>query len=103
MPHAEDDRSPDPQPAAEPQLKLRGGDVAARAFKDETIVLDLRSSMYLSTNPAGTVLWRRLEQGATRAELIAALLDEFEVDAGRASTDVDAFLADCRRRDLLAD
>ena len=91
-----------PQPA-EPHLKLRDADVAARGFKDETIVLDLRSSTYLSTNAAGTVLWNRLAQGTTRSALISALLDEFEVPPDRAADDVDAFLRDCRERGLLAE
>lgn len=87
----------------EPVLRLRDRDVAARGFSDEMVVLDLRTSTYLSTNAAGTVLWRCLEQGATRTELIAALLDEFDVDAERAAGDVDAFVSECRQRGLLVD
>jgi Coenzyme PQQ synthesis protein D (PqqD) len=87
--------------APEPTLKLRAADLAARGFEDETIVLDLRSSTYLSTNASASVLWRELEQGATRARLIEALLEEFDVNEKRAGDDVDAFLEDCRRRDLL--
>jgi hypothetical protein len=82
-------------------LKLREGEIATRTFDDEAIVLDLRLSTYLSTNPAGTVLWRELERGATRARLIQALLEEFEVSAERAAADVDAFVNDCSQRNLL--
>lgn len=64
-------------------------------------MLDLRNSMYLSTNPAGSVLWRRLEQGTSRSELVDALVAEFEIPPERAAQDVDAFLADCRQRQLL--
>jgi hypothetical protein len=85
----------------EPRLELRT-DVAAREFDDGAIMLDVRSSTYLSTNPAGAVLWRELAQGTTRAQLIDALLAEFDVDAERAGADVDAFIADCGRRELLA-
>jgi hypothetical protein len=84
-------------------LRLRSADLAARGFQDETVVLDLRSSTYLSTNAAGSVLWRELQRGATRSELIGAVLDEFDVDGQRAAADVDAFIAECRRRQLLAD
>src|SRR5947209_6011552 len=89
--------------AEEPRLRLRNQDVAARTFKDETVVLDMRNSIYLSTNPAGTVLWRELEQGTTRSRLIGALLERFEVTEDRAAADVDAFLEDCERRSLLAE
>ena len=85
----------------DPVLKLRSADLAARGFEDETIVLDLRSSTYLTANASGSLLWSRLQAGSTRAELIDALLAEFEVDAARAAQDVDAFVAECRRRDLL--
>jgi len=87
----------------EPQLRLRESDVASRGFQDETVVLDLRSSTYLATNAAGSVLWRELKDGTTRSRLVRVLLDEFEVDEERARSDVDAFVDDCRRRGLLAD
>jgi hypothetical protein len=85
----------------EPRLALRSAAVAGRSFGDETIILDLRESLYLSTNPAGTLLWRLLESSTTRSEMVDALQAEFAVDRGRAGTDVDAFVADCRRRQLL--
>jgi hypothetical protein len=80
---------------------LRKDDLAARGFDQETIVLDLRSSNYLSFNPAASVLWRELQAGATRTQLVRALLAEFEVAEERASADVDAFVDDCKRRGLL--
>ncbi len=77
--------------------------MASRGLGDEIVALDLRSSTYLSTNPAGTTLWRELERGTTRTQLVRALLDEFEVTPERAGADVDTFLADCRSRGLLAE
>jgi hypothetical protein len=91
-------------PAPEdPHLILRTAEVASRGLEDETIVLDLRSSTYLATNAAGTILWRELEQGTTRSRLVGALIEEFEVSVERAGADVDAFLEDCRNRGLLAE
>jgi hypothetical protein len=87
----------------EPVLRLRAADVASRGFSDELVVLDLRSSTYLSTNPAATLLWRLLERGATRSEMVRELLAEFDVAAQRAADDVDEFLRDCSRRGLLED
>jgi hypothetical protein len=85
----------------EPVLQLRAGNLASRGFNDEMVVLDLRTSRYLSTNPAGTVLWRALERGATRRQLVEALLAEFDVEPERAEADVDAFLQACAKRGLL--
>jgi hypothetical protein len=84
-----------------PAFRLRTGDLASRAFEDETIVLDLRSSKYMTTNASGTLLWHKLEQGTTRRELIEVLRAAFEVDLQTAERDVDAFLADCGKRGLL--
>lgn len=84
-------------------LRLRQDGIATRKFDDEAIVLDLRVSTYLSTNPSGTVLWRELERGATRARLVEALLETFDVSEQRAAKDVDAFIHDCQSRRLLDD
>ena len=83
-------------------LRLRTDRIAFRQAGDELVVLDLRSSTYLSANATATVLWRSLEQGATRADLVGALTATFEIDAETATADVDDFVADCRARDLLA-
>jgi|GEM_PF-762884 len=86
---------------SEPRFQLRSNDVVWRRFGDQAIALDLRSSRYLETNATATVLWRELEHGATRAQLIDALLAEFEVSPERAQADVDRFLRECSRRGLL--
>ena len=67
----------------------------------EVIALDERSLMYLNANPSGALLWRTLAGGATREELVQALLDAFEVDAETAKRDVDRFVADLSARGLL--
>jgi hypothetical protein len=84
------------------ELRLRPEAVAWREVDGEVIALGLESSTYFGTNASGSVLWRRLAQGATRAELIEALMTEFGLEQAQAGTDVDVFLDDLRRRDLLA-
>jgi Coenzyme PQQ synthesis protein D (PqqD) len=91
----------DASSADEPLIKLRDGDMAARAIEDETIVLDLRSSTYFSANAAASALWRELKRGSTRTKLVRALTDHFDVEPDVATRDVDAFLADCQRHHLL--
>ena len=82
-------------------LKLREGQLAWKEVDGETLLLDLRESKYLSVNPSATLLWRHLVEGTTRDELVAALAAEYELPEDRAGADVDAFLADLRRRELL--
>src|SRR5205807_7178994 len=85
----------------DPILRLRQEGLATRTFDEETIILDLRTSNYLALNDAGSLLWRRLELGASRSTLVDALLDEYETTSDQAARDVDHFLGCCRERNLL--
>lgn len=59
-------------------------------------------SRYLGTNPAGTLLWKALSEGATRQSLAHLLCETYEIDESRALADVDAYLASLEENDLLA-
>ena len=45
-----------------------------------------------TVNEVGALLWKKLEEGATEEELLAAVLTEYEVDAETASKDIKDFL-----------
>ncbi len=47
----------------------------------------------LTLNESGILLWRKLEGGSTRDEMIEALLGEYEVSRDQAAADVDGFIA----------
>lgn len=49
----------------------------------------------------GAFLWKLLEKGADREELISLLLSEYEVDEAAAAADVDRFVDKLREADLL--
>jgi len=57
--------------------------------------------MYLAVNRTGAVIWRALDAGADRPDLIERVVQRFDVSPERAAADVDAFLADLASRDLL--
>ena len=46
----------------------------------------------LTLNETGAMLWQKLEQGAEKADLVNALLDEYDVTAEMALADVEEFL-----------
>ena len=46
----------------------------------------------VNLNETGAFLWKILEKGATKDELIAKLLEEYDVDEKTASEDVDIFI-----------
>jgi hypothetical protein len=70
-------------------------DPAAVSFREvggEVVVLDVRSSSYITVNEAGAVLWRLLAAGATLDDLTGALVGNFGLDADAARRDAQAFL-----------
>ena len=76
-------------------MKLKEGFVL-RKVAGETVVIpagdQLDLNMMITLNGTGKVLWERLGTGATRQELIDALLAEYDVDAETAAAGVDGFV-----------
>jgi hypothetical protein len=72
--------------------------VARRAVHTRTpsggVVLDTTAKAYWVLNATGESLWKALESGASRPELVARLRQEFEVDDATASRDVDTWLSE---------
>lgn len=87
----------------EPVWRLRSDGLDWRVVDEEAVILDAERSAYNATNASGTVLWTRLHDGATRAELVDALGARFALERTRAEADVDAFLSDLRNRGLLVE
>ncbi len=79
-----------------------GAGVAWRETGGEVVVLDLSRSVYFGLNPTAAVLWKLLVAGATRDQLVEALVAGGADDRSRASGDADAFLAQLRSAELLA-
>lgn len=46
----------------------------------------------IALTESGALLWKKLEEGADEKDLVAALLDEYEVSEDQASADVAAFV-----------
>ncbi len=76
--------------------------VVGRAVGDEMVLLDLRSGTYFTLSAVASTVWNRLEGGCGLDEVIAAVVDEFEVDEATARTDVLEFLAAASESGLVA-
>ena len=87
--------------AALSEIRLKSRSLEWREIDGELVALEADSSVYLAANPAATLLWRRLAEGATRDELCDALVGEFAIDHGLAERDVDVFLAQAREFGVL--
>ena len=55
----------------------------------------------ISLNETGAFLWKILENGATKEELISKMLSEYDTDEATATAGIDAFLASCREAGLI--
>jgi len=82
-------------------MKLRGDDITWREIDGDLVVLDLRSSTYLTTNASGTLLMRQLTEERSLPQLVQALVDAFDIPEQRAQQDVEAFLDELGASGLL--
>ena len=78
-----------------------GADIDWRESGGEVIVLARDSSLYFGLNHTGAALWKALVQGATRAELIDALLAAGATSRTTAAGEVDSFLDELEDAGLL--
>ena len=83
------------------ELRLRKEGLQWREVENEVLALETTGSTYLSANQTGALLWRRLAEGTTRAELVQALVTAYGIDEQSAGADVDSFLAELREHELL--
>lgn len=86
-------------------MKIREGFIL-RQVLDIYAVIGVGSEAYMpnrimSVNETGAFLWRMLENGAEKQELIDALLREYETDPQTAEKDVDAFLNELMDKKLV--
>ena len=76
-------------------MKLKEGFIL-RTVAGETVVIptgdDLDLNMMITLNDTGKFLWQQLEKGAEEAELVSALLAEYEVDGQTAAEHVALFI-----------
>jgi Coenzyme PQQ synthesis protein D (PqqD) len=84
-------------------LKLHDDRVAWREVEGEIVALDLDDSTYLAINNTGRLIWYELAAGASREDLVEKLVQAYDIPLDQAAADVDAFLAELRKRDFLAE
>lgn len=73
-------------------MKLRADDITWREIDGDLVILDLRSSSYLTTNASGAVLMKELTQDRTDEELVGALVIVFGISESQAQADVKSFI-----------
>ena len=80
---------------AAPTFRAAGeGAVLTTELGDGIALLDLRANEYFTLNGVGAFLWRRLQAPQSKAELLSAVLAEYDTDPDRCASDIDAILGD---------
>ncbi len=56
----------------------------------------------ITLNETGALLWEKLSAGAEESDLVAAMLEEYDIDEATATADVKAFIEKLSSEGLLA-
>lgn len=87
-------------------MKIKDG-FLLRSVAGRTVVIPgdetLNLNVMIALNETGCFLWQLLEKGASKRELVDALLEEYHVEDAAAEADVEGFLARLKKEDLLVD
>jgi hypothetical protein len=73
----------------------------ACAVGGEAVILHLDDGIYYSLNPVGARVWDLLQEPRTTDELVARVVEEFDVAADRCRMDVEELLSALRSRALV--
>ena len=76
-------------------------DAAFATLDDGAVILNLRTKRYYSLNETGTVIWRLLEEEMPVADIVARLVEQYDVEPGVASAAVSKLLDDLTSEALI--
>ena len=86
-------------------MKIKKGFILSKIGNDTVAVatgeLSRQFAGVVVISGCGEFLWKKLSEEITRDELVAALLDEYDVEAERAATDVDKFIEQLSQANIL--
>ena len=78
-------------------MKIKKGFILRKVANENVVMPIGKASMLLNgiikLNESSVLLWNLLKDGAEKADLVAALQNEYSIDAAQAEQGVEAFLA----------
>ena len=69
----------------------------------ESVLLDTDGKRYFRLNDTGQAIWRCIEAGMAREDIVAELTRKFDVDDAGARAEVERFIAELTAAGLLVD
>lgn len=84
------------------------GEFILRQVAGESILVPvgqtaLKLNGIITLDPVGTVIWQQLEAGKNKAEILAQILEQFDVSEAVADADLDEFLEKLKKNNLIQD
>ena len=76
-------------------------DAAFAAVEDGAVVLHMGTKRYYSLNETGSFVWRRLEDGVARAEIVAQVVAAYDVGIAEAEIAVTRLLDELVEESLI--
>ena len=76
-------------------------DAAFAAVEDGAVVLHMGTKRYYSLNETGAFVWRRLEDGIARGEIVAQVVNEYDVGIAEAEMAVARLLEELAQERLI--
>jgi len=82
------------------------GEFILREIAGDTILVPagqtaLHFNGMITLEPVGALIWKDIESGKNREEILTHILDTFEVETQVAAEDLDAFLQQLKKNDFL--
>ena len=75
--------------------------VISQEVLGETVILDLESECYFGLDAVGTRIWQLIRDNGELRAIYNTLLDEYDVDASRLQSDLEALITDACERGLI--
>ena len=75
--------------------------VRTTTTRDGAVLMNIKGGSMLTLNPTGSIIWERLSEGLTTAQIAAQLASEFGISQGKASADVNEFLEQLEAHHLI--
>lgn len=76
-------------------------EVLTAHLQDEAVLLHTGSKRYFKLNATGAWIWKGLERGLDRTQIVDELCERFEVDRATAESSLDEHLAKLHEAQLL--
>jgi hypothetical protein len=80
---------------------FRSNDIVFQSMPPDTVLLNLETGYYFSTNRLGAEVWNRCDGETTVAAIIESLHQQFDVSLEQLTDDVENFIALMVKEELL--